>query len=112
MAATKPRDLTPAGTWVGTTLSNLWLCTGTAARRLDQNSQRNNNWKARNTLSDLVQAQQDPYKGNLKKYLHEYGTSQSEKNDVLKFSNTTIPSSFSHLLHFAGSDGTPAWYRS
>ena len=25
MAATKPRDLTPAGTWVGTTLSNLWL---------------------------------------------------------------------------------------
>ena len=26
MAATKPRDLTPAGTWVGTTLSNLWLC--------------------------------------------------------------------------------------
>jgi len=25
MAATKPRDLTPAGTLVGTTLSNLWL---------------------------------------------------------------------------------------
>jgi len=24
MAATKPRDLTPAGTLVGTTLSNLW----------------------------------------------------------------------------------------
>ena len=25
MAATKTRDLTPAGTFVGTTLSNLWL---------------------------------------------------------------------------------------
>ena len=30
MAATKPRDLTPAGTWVGTTLSNLWLWAGRA----------------------------------------------------------------------------------
>jgi len=28
MAATKPRDLTPAGTYVGTTLSNLWLWRG------------------------------------------------------------------------------------
>jgi len=28
MAATTPRDLTPAGTWVGTTLSNLWLWYG------------------------------------------------------------------------------------